>query len=218
VKQIRYLFHERDRSTNERQRCGVMHDRLKFGATKTAAGATPGIVEGARHGLPELNSALACQRDELVAIRELISCPRAIEQTDLAVWNGECVAEHRAKRGDADSPGDEREAAFYRVRREHEGSSRSFNVNPRPLLEPQEPPGVSLFVDPDEQLEPPIVSHIFGRRGNGIRAAQGLTFWGDENRLARGIIEGVAGKIEPDDPRSGRGRQHFANRQREEHS
>jgi hypothetical protein len=65
----------------------------------------------------------------------------------------QCVAQHRAQRGDPGASGDEEKSAFGRVGREREAADRTVDVDR--LADPQRQvrTGRAFRIDADEQLQ-----------------------------------------------------------------
>ena len=71
------------------------------------------------------------------------------------------VAEHRAQRRDAGSPGDEEEAPFGGLGRKREAADRTIDVDLLAGLKLRCGPAAPFGVDADQQLEVPVaLAHL----------------------------------------------------------
>jgi len=193
-----------------------VNEWLKISPADASARPDPGFSDRPRDGLPQFNSAVTRQSAELVFVREFVRRPRAIEETDLGVWNRQGVVKHRAKGRDAGSACDEDESPLGRRGRKGERSAWTVNIHQTARLERQVGSRFAVGVDADEQLQVVFAECFLGRDGERIWPLRTASC-ADHDGLAGSVIEFRASELEPDDARARCGRKNFPDGQREKH-
>jgi hypothetical protein len=160
--------------------------------------------------LPQLDLSAVGERAQFGFVGEFVGRPRAVEQSDRTMRNGERVAQHRPQRRDAGAAGDEDEARLGGIGRKRERAERPFDVDQHAGFEGQMRPGGSGGVDADEQLDRSGLLRVFGRRRNRIRPPFAVAVSGDEHRLTGGVLERQRIQIDAEDSRARRRGQHVA--------
>ena len=136
---------------------------------------------------------------------------------DIVVDQHQRVTQHRPQRRNAGAAGDEHKPLLRRLVGKLERADRTFDVDRRAGLESEMRSRLAVAFNAHQELEHARAGGIRRRRGNRVRSPLRVLVAGDQDSLARAVIEPRAAEGEPYDPRARRCRKHLPDRQSHEH-